>query len=173
LRSGAIRSSTDLTAQAGIFVCGSYRNFRAQDLRYYFLKSVFCLNIKYKILFGFLLVAVVSSAGYFYVSSRETIKKPRVLTDSISSDKLIVISDSTFTDTLYNYIPPKNGKMNKNWYGNKNRKMGGGNNCYFGRGYRKRQGWNCDTAVTERRNSSQDDSQGNNFRRRYRGGRNE
>ena len=32
------------------------------------------------------------------------------------------------------YVPPRDGGVNKYWYGNRNRKLSNDSNCYFGKG---------------------------------------
>ena len=41
------------------------------------------------------------------------------------------------------YVPPRDGGVNKYWYGNRNRKLSNDSNCYFGkgRGNRHRYRW--------------------------------
>lgn len=39
------------------------------------------------------------------------------------------------------YVPPRNGGVNKYWYGNRNRKLANDSNCYFGKGKGKRYRW--------------------------------
>jgi len=44
------------------------------------------------------------------------------------------------------YVPPRNGGVNKYWYGNRNRKLSNDSNCFFGKGkgnkHRYRRGQN-------------------------------
>lgn len=39
------------------------------------------------------------------------------------------------------YVPPRDGGVNKYWYGNRNRRLSNDSNCYFGKGKGKRHRW--------------------------------
>ncbi len=62
-----------------------------------------------------------------------------------TSEQETLKNDSTITKSTPDYVPPKKGGKNRNWYYNKNRKLMNDSNCCFGRGmrnrYRHRWGW--------------------------------
>jgi len=65
----------------------------------------------------------------------------RIPVDSSVKKNFIRRNQRVNQDT--DYIPPRNGGVNKYWYGNRNRKLSNDSNCYFGKGkrHRYRHGW--------------------------------
>lgn len=87
-----------------------------------------------------ILTFVICSCGG---ENNVVIKKDTVVvTDTVRKHLVIEKQEISQPD----YVPPKNGKSNKKWFGNRNRQLMNDRECYFGKGMKKRHryrgGWN-------------------------------
>lgn len=60
-----------------------------------------------------------------------------IIKDSIHKQETQINNDKTAVNDT-DYIPPRNGGINKKWYGNKNKTLVKDTGCYFGKGLQKR-----------------------------------
>ncbi len=59
-----------------------------------------------------------------------------IFIDSVKKQNIQINTDKTIINDT-DYIPPRNGGINKKWYGNKNKTLVKDTGCYFGKGLRK------------------------------------
>jgi len=98
--------------------------------------------MKYKAyIFVFTLVMFLSGGYSCEPKTQETSSGNKVIDstvfkDSIPKEEINLNSEKTIAKDT-DYIPPRNGGINKKWYANKNKTLVKDTGCYFGKGLKK------------------------------------
>lgn len=110
--------------------------------------TVFALlfGMKYKTYISVFIFIMFLSGGYSCEPKTQEISSGNkemdstvitVIKDSISKEEIKLNSEKTISKDT-DYIPPRNGGINKKWYANKNKTLVKDTGCYFGKGLQKR-----------------------------------
>ncbi len=93
-------------------------------------------------IFAFILIMFLSGGYSCEPKTQETSSGNKgvdstVLKDTVPKEETELNNDKTVVNDT-DYIPPRNGGVNKKWYGNKNKTLVKDTGCYFGKGLQKR-----------------------------------
>lgn len=97
--------------------------------------------MKRNLLYILLILFSLSFSGCKDENKILTEKKDTTL--NLTQQEKLIKTDTANSKSTPDYVPPRKGGKNRNWYYNKNRKLMNDTTCCFGRGmrHRHRHGW--------------------------------